>query len=141
ERWQNWREERAELRAGLNGAAAGPVAIYGRGAGLPFEETSPTPERRAAGFFGRLFRRRAPEPDPLDDIPAYQRRDFEPEEVIEQGEEIPVVPPARRASIWEREGDGEPAPHKIASIRPDMANGAAHTRADETRYTESRFVD
>jgi S-DNA-T family DNA segregation ATPase FtsK/SpoIIIE len=148
ERWHNWREERAELRAERDRLdhperQANAGSADGRDAELPFHESVPEAAPRAAGFFGRLFRRRAPESDPLDDIPAFQRAEpiYEREEVVHQSDEIPVVPPARRASIWERDEDAPAAhaaaPLRVTPIRPD----ALPPRAAETRFAESRFVD
>ncbi len=134
ERWQNWREERAELRAERNHIDEGED-------GLPAHEHVPESEPRAAGFFGRLFRRRAPEPDPFDDIPAFRRT-----EVVHRGEEIPVVPPARRSSIWERQDElrpepaahAEPAPQKVTPIRADAGSVRADSRFADARLAESR---
>jgi DNA segregation ATPase FtsK/SpoIIIE, S-DNA-T family len=132
ERWHNWREERAELRAERQGIHAQEA---------PFTSHEPAPESQphaVAGFFGRLFQRRAPEADPLDDIPAFQRS--ERSQVVHRSEEIPVVPPARRSSIWEREEDlpgahAEPAaPQKVTPIRSDLSPA----RAAETRFVETR---
>ncbi len=137
ERWHNWREERAELRAERDGVHDEEELLESHG-------SSPKPEPRAgsAGFFARLFGRHAPQSDPLDDIPAFQRR--ERSEVVHRSEEIPVVPPARRLSIWERPPDefadspaahAEPAaPQKVTPIRPD----ASHLRAAESRYADAR---
>jgi DNA segregation ATPase FtsK/SpoIIIE, S-DNA-T family len=124
ERWHNWREERAEARAEqemFEPDEAQPAAE---------QQPAPQPARPArVGFFASLFgrRRRAPEVDLLDEIPAYQRA-----EVVQQSEEIPVVPAVRRASIWERAEDqpaaapaptptAARAPQNIAPIRPVTA--------------------
>ena len=88
DRWRNWREERAERKIdSLNLRAEEPVSAPA------LDEEEP---RR--GFFANLFRRkREPEPDPLDEIPAYQRAPLEP-----QPAQIPVSAAVGRPSIWER---------------------------------------
>jgi S-DNA-T family DNA segregation ATPase FtsK/SpoIIIE len=85
DRWRNWREERAERQAEQQDSEHEM---------LPLED--PEPGEAAAsfkpGFFASLFRRRQPEPpDPLDEIPAFQR-------AVHQ--ESPA--PSRPTSIWER---------------------------------------
>jgi S-DNA-T family DNA segregation ATPase FtsK/SpoIIIE len=141
ERWRSWREERAELRAEREGSHADPATIAAH-------EVAPEPEPRAPGFFGRLFRRRTPEPDPLDEIPAFQRSEhaYEGEEVVHQGEEIPVVPQPRRPSIWERGEDlqaaraeAPAAPQKTTPIRPEsLPARLAESRFAEAHPAESR---
>jgi S-DNA-T family DNA segregation ATPase FtsK/SpoIIIE len=89
DRWRNWREERARRKAERQAEREAERA----------EETVPAPGKGARrGFFATLFRRkREPEPDPLDVIPAYKRARLEPQE-----EQIPVAAPAAKSSIWER---------------------------------------
>jgi DNA segregation ATPase FtsK/SpoIIIE, S-DNA-T family len=142
ERWRNWREERAEARAEIR---AEREIIEGREDDLPVHESPPKAEPRAARFWARFFRRRsAPELDPLDEIPAFQRA-----EVLQQSDEIPVVPPARRMSIWERDEDAPAAPaepvstqqkgtgqQKVAAIRPDPS----YARTAEPHPAASRPV-
>jgi DNA segregation ATPase FtsK/SpoIIIE, S-DNA-T family len=141
ERWRNWREERAELRAEREAT--------------PFDEPesqqlfSPKPApntvaaSRHSGFFSALFgrRRREPEIDPLDEIPAFQRA-----EAVQLGDEIPVVPQGRRTSIWESDADepAEPAPAQqtTAPIRPTAVpqhmSAASPLRVEEARVPELR---
>jgi DNA segregation ATPase FtsK/SpoIIIE, S-DNA-T family len=137
ERWHNWREERADMRA--------EQEIFETDETRPVAEphSAIRSERPArAGFFASLFgrRRRAPEVDLLDEIPAYQRA-----EVVQQSEEIPVVPAVRRANIWERAEDQPPAapapartpapaPQSIAPIRPVTA--PAHVAAAHAARVE-----
>jgi DNA segregation ATPase FtsK/SpoIIIE, S-DNA-T family len=86
DRWRNWREERAELKADREAQRAVESA------------PAPAPVEQHTGWFAALFRRkREAEPDPLDEIPAYQRAHFEPQE-----EQIPVSAQAHKPSIWER---------------------------------------
>jgi S-DNA-T family DNA segregation ATPase FtsK/SpoIIIE len=128
ERWRNWREERAELRAEreLDESEAEP-------------QFDPEPAVQAAshkaGFFASLFhRRREPEADPIDEIPAFRRA------AMHRDEEDAVAPEPRRPSIWERADEREavapvaenwngipeprsaaPQPAKVAPIRPAAA--------------------
>jgi S-DNA-T family DNA segregation ATPase FtsK/SpoIIIE len=101
DRYRNWREERAERKREMEERLAeqsqpGPAQrlFSGAIAGVPepaVETPAPsTRTSRLAAFFG--LKKRAPEPDPVDEIPAFQRAAKTAEEPI----------PARRASIWER---------------------------------------
>ncbi len=116
DRWRNWREERAELKAEkraereAQSTAARPARPHGFVSGLAAE---PGPEAfvqrpsRLAALFGR--REQTPEPDPLDEIPAFRRAPLQPEEDTE----VPIAEAPRRSSIWERavsEPDPEPVP-------------------------------
>ncbi len=123
DRWRNWRELRAERRAERDEMLAeqqqpGPAqrifsgAIGGGTADAAAEEYAPRPSRLAA-LFGR--RNRAQEPDPVDEIPAFQRVSGKPPEV-----QIPIAEPVRRTSIWERTPEsatnkGIPAPVPAAA--------------------------
>jgi S-DNA-T family DNA segregation ATPase FtsK/SpoIIIE len=72
-----------------------------------------------AGFFASLFRRRRePEADPIDEIPAFRRA-----AMIHDEEE--TEPAQRRPSIWEREEDLPPAPS--FEERPAAAQAAPVT--------------
>jgi len=85
DRWRNWREERAERKAEQHDAQHEM---------LPLEDPDPVDAQTELkpSFFGALFRRRQqPQPDPLDEIPAFQRAAHQ---------EPPA--PSRPASIWER---------------------------------------
>jgi DNA segregation ATPase FtsK/SpoIIIE, S-DNA-T family len=78
--------------------------------GPEVEEEPPRRLNRLLAFFQR---RREPQQDPLDDIPAYQRADLEPRPHDDEADEepeaaIPVTP--RRTSIWERAGVETEAP-------------------------------
>jgi S-DNA-T family DNA segregation ATPase FtsK/SpoIIIE len=103
DRWHSRREERAELREERE------ALQVERDEPVPFRqfETADGPdadEAPAAGRLQRLLafftRRRAPQQDPLDEIPAYRRTAFEqkPDERTEAA--IPIT--QRRPSIWER---------------------------------------
>ncbi len=100
DRYQNWREDRAERKRELEerfveetqpGPAQRLFSGAIAGAPEPVADEPPQPRTsRLAALFG--MKKRAPEPDPVDEIPAFQRAAKTAEEPI----------PARRASIWER---------------------------------------
>ncbi|HUB52931.1 MAG TPA: DNA translocase FtsK [Terracidiphilus sp.] len=115
ERWRNWREARAEARAEreLEQAQAEPEP-------LP-QPSTPKPERHEVGFFASLFRRRRePEADPIDEIPAFKRAAM----IRDEEEAEPAISP-RRPSIWEREEDLPPA--SSPEQRPAAAQPAPFT--------------
>ena len=103
DRWRERRDARAEQRAESETSSAE------RNAPVPFprlvtvdgpEEESEPPAGRLSRLFSFFKRRRAPQQDSLDEIPAYQRREI-PQELDEPAAEaIPIT--QRRPSIWER---------------------------------------
>jgi len=113
-RFADWRERRRDEREELAAMAAEEMAVREkRNPPVPFPKlvtaTGPqvdeAPERPPHRWFGFFKRRRAPEQDPLDDIPAYQRADLQPRPHDHDPDEepeaaIPVT--SRRSSIWER---------------------------------------
>ncbi len=129
DRWRNWREERAAARADLDFASA-PHAGEADG---EFQEEEFVGESRS--LWARLFRRSrtesAPTPDPLDEIPAFQRA-AQPKQ-----EEIPIVPPARR-SIWER---GAEMPTAVPAPASPGAASPVRTAAMEARLEAARAVE
>jgi len=112
DRRRSRREEQEELEAEreavrVEGQPAVPSPRFATEAGPDIDE-----EPRPRGFsrlFGFFRRKRAPQQDPLDSIPAFQRKPFE--------ESVPAVPIAqtRRPSIWER-NEADPVP--IAARSP-----------------------
>lgn len=102
DRYQNWREDRAERKRELEErfveeTQPGPAQrlFSGAIAGAPepvAEEPPPSRTSRLASLFGMKKRTNPPEPDPVEEIPAFQRAAKTAEE--------PIAP--RRASIWER---------------------------------------
>jgi len=140
ERWQNWREERAELRAERD-AASGEDERWDD-AHEPAAEPQFAQAASRAGFFARLFsrRQRAPESDLLDEVPAFQR--VNSQNAVAQ--EIPITPQTRRTSIWET-AEEEPRPEPVqaqptvAPIRMDATPArtaeahSAQVHAFETR--------
>jgi len=114
DRWQNWREERAERRYERNEMKAeqdhpGPaqrIFSGAMGAGVSEPEEYVHKPSRLAALFGR--RNRAQEVDPVDEIPAFQRA------AVPAEEQIPIAEPVRsRTSIWER--TPEPAAGRVAA--------------------------
>jgi DNA segregation ATPase FtsK/SpoIIIE, S-DNA-T family len=100
DRWRNWRDERAERKRDLEERYTeqnqpGPAQRLFSGAISGSPEPAPEPAAprmsRFAAFFSR--KNRVPEPDPVDEIPAFQRAAVSPE-----SDPIPL----RRTSIWER---------------------------------------
>ena len=102
DRYQNWRDDRAERKRELEErfveeTQPGPAQrlFSGAIAGSPelqAEEPPPPRTSRLAALFGMKKRTITPEPDPVDEIPAFQR--------AAKAAEEPIAP--RRASIWER---------------------------------------
>jgi DNA segregation ATPase FtsK/SpoIIIE, S-DNA-T family len=153
DRWRNWREERAELkeeRRAEREAERGDENLAAQGiefipaAGLDQEPEQPAKRR---GFLALLFRRRKPaaEEDALDEIPAFRRAPLEqtsqdpagPERPSrDRAEEIPIAPPVRRASIWER-AEAEPAPAAAAPVAQNVVPmQPAASRFAEPRHPE-----
>ena len=104
DRWRNWREERAEQKAEQEAVRAeqespGPEQRLFSGAIGTAPEAAPEPSPSAFGRITSWFARRksAPEPDPVDEIPAFQRAAAQPAEA-----QVPITVSARRTSIWER---------------------------------------
>lgn len=100
DRWQNWREEKAEqkeLQASMREAErtghAPKIASRPGRTAMQAEDIEETAEK--PGFFARLFHRRkqADEDEFEGEIPAYQRARFDDDDELM---------PKRRASIWER---------------------------------------
>jgi S-DNA-T family DNA segregation ATPase FtsK/SpoIIIE len=96
ERWRNWRLDRADARAEreLEESESEPATEP------EFEPAVQTASHKA-GFFAALFRRREPEADPIDEIPAFRRAG------MHHGEEESAAPEPNRPSIWERAEDRE----------------------------------
>jgi len=128
ERWRERREARAEIRAERKaqreeGKQPIPFSQFAAKPGESDEEEPPA--RRPNRFLAFFFRKRAPQRDPLDEIPAFQRERSLPVE-----EAIPVTQ-TRRQSIWERsEAPQAPAtpvaapvapPAQYQPLRPDSA--------------------
>ncbi|MDE3201844.1 MAG: DNA translocase FtsK [Acidobacteriota bacterium] len=137
ERWQNWRETRAEARAEQAAIRAeqqspGPDQRLFTNAPVPVGDDvlDEPPVERKPSFLAGLFRRNKnmPEIDPVEDIPAYQRTIATPE-----AENVPVVT-HRRASIWETDAAGAPA-------RPEVAARTAESPVATTPFAAPRLVE
>jgi len=127
ERWRNWREVRAELKAERKAQQEE----------RRLEKISEAEEVGAgARGFGRFFGRRQ-KADELEEIPAYQRLEAlsgteargAEAEARKGGEVIPLVP--RRASIWEKlepvaESPVAPAP-AVAAAQQEIAEKSPET--------------
>jgi S-DNA-T family DNA segregation ATPase FtsK/SpoIIIE len=140
DRWQNWREERAERKA--ERAAAEESEI----------ETEITETKQAAAYAPQrswlsFFRRRESEPaveDVIDEIPAFQRA-ARVDASAEGEEQIPIAPaPARRRSIWERAPE-EAAPETEAPSSIPMPTLEPEPEIPvlpiQPRFTEARAAD
>jgi S-DNA-T family DNA segregation ATPase FtsK/SpoIIIE len=123
DRYRNWREDRAEQKRELEErlieqTQPGPAQRLFSGAIPAGPEPVPEPPAatrasRLAAFFG--LKKRAPEPDPVDEIPAFKR--------VVKGVEDPAPP--RRSSIWERTVAESAVPAKAASEVPAAAPTAS----------------
>jgi S-DNA-T family DNA segregation ATPase FtsK/SpoIIIE len=160
DRWKNWRQDRAEQRAELReereaerevargeNRTPAPALQFAQAALLDAdtEESAPRP-----GFFARLFsrRKRAPESDLLDDVPAFRRAVFDqanPGETnlarpVPAEEAIPITPQVRRNSIWER-AEAEPAqPVAAAPLPQPVPQNVVSMQPPATRFAEPRTV-
>jgi S-DNA-T family DNA segregation ATPase FtsK/SpoIIIE len=126
DRYRNWREDRAERRRDLEErlieqTQPGPAqrlfsgAIPGGPEPVP-GPPAPTRANRFAAFFG--LKKRVPEADPVDEIPAFQR--------AVKGTEDPAPP--RRSSIWERTVAESGVPTKtVAEATAPIAAATATT--------------
>jgi S-DNA-T family DNA segregation ATPase FtsK/SpoIIIE len=144
DRWRNWREERAEERAEREEMLAeqnnpGPAQRLFAGAigtQAPPEPAAQRQTSRLAAWFGR--KKRAPEPDPIEDIPAFQR-------AATRAEEHPIPVETRRSSIWERTPEVVIAPRAEAvaappAVRPSLVEERSGMRpvTAPSQVSESR---
>jgi S-DNA-T family DNA segregation ATPase FtsK/SpoIIIE len=113
EKWRDRREQRAELReerealrVGHNQPVPFPKLVTANGPdpvgpNLDGPEVEPEPPARRPNRFLAFFTRRGkPLQDPLDEIPAYQRRDLRQQSEEPTEAAIPIT--QRKPSIWER---------------------------------------
>jgi S-DNA-T family DNA segregation ATPase FtsK/SpoIIIE len=158
DRWRNWREERAEQReerdteldaerevARREAAISAPPLQFAQASGPDLE---PEESDRRPGFFVRLFsrRKRAPESDELDDVPAFRRAVFDQGSPIAAAssapaeQAIPISPQVRRNSIWER-ADAEPAQSIAAApIAPAVSRNVVPMQPTAARVAEPLTV-
>ncbi len=116
DRYRNWSEERAERKRELEErlieqTQPGPAQRLFSGAignthEPPPAEMPPPRQGRLAALFG--MKKRTPEPDPVDEVPAFQR-------AAKSGDE--PIPP-RRSSIWERTVADSAAPVASVPVAP-----------------------
>jgi len=107
DRRRNLREDEEELEAEgeavrVEGNSPVPFPRPATESGSDIEEEEP-PARGLSRFFQFFTRKRRPQQDPLDDIPAFQR------ERLRDTEDAVPVAQTRRPSIWER-NEPEPVP-------------------------------
>ena len=141
DRYRNWREERAERKRELEERfieqnQPGPAQRLFTGAmpgeAQPDAETAPASTRtsRWAAFFGLKRRNvREPLPDPVDEIPAFQR-------ALKVAEDpgSTAIPP-RRSNVWEKTVADSAIPHSpqatqaTAPVAPRVAEAAAAQRS------------
>ena len=135
DRYRNWREERAERKRELEERfleqnQPGPAQRLFTGA-MP-SETEPEAEPpassgrvgRFASLFGLKKRTSMPEPDPVEDIPAFQRAARTTEDPIE----------SRRSSIWERTV-------AESAIAPEPGTAAARQAASNTEAPQRSVIE
>ena len=114
DRWQNWREERAEAKAEREAALAaqqtpGPnQRLFSGSIDANAEEAV---EQKKPFRLSSLWARRDKNPvaDPVDEIPAFQRAAAQPADAPH----VPEITVRRRSNIWERSAV-EPAPGAAA---------------------------
>ncbi len=152
DRFNNWREERAERKEELrlerepeaeHDPTPSPALHFVSAAGPDLEEQ---PDSRP-GFFARLLHRRKPDAhaNSLDDIPAFRRAAFDQENPeaptpVRATEEIPIVPQVRKASIWERavQEPAQPIAQQPASAPQNVVPmPSAASRLGEARSAEA----
>jgi S-DNA-T family DNA segregation ATPase FtsK/SpoIIIE len=151
ERWlvfTAWREERRnrrEQQAEMN--AQHDFESMRKPQPVPFPqfatETGPEIEEEPAArglsrFFAFFKRKRAKEIDPVDEIPAFQRKDFaaKPDERTAEANE-----PRRRVSIWER-AEAEASTAAPVAVASDAAVPAQQAmRASAMNVQPTRVVD
>jgi S-DNA-T family DNA segregation ATPase FtsK/SpoIIIE len=105
DRWQNWREERAEARAEREAALAaqqtpGPnQRLFSGSIDANAEESV---EQKKPFRLSSLWTRRDKNPvaDPVDEIPAFQRAAAQAQPA--EAAHVPEIAVRRRANIWER---------------------------------------
>jgi S-DNA-T family DNA segregation ATPase FtsK/SpoIIIE len=126
DRWRERRDARAEQRAeneGLRLERNEPVQFPKLVTVDGPEEESERPAGRLARLFSFFKRRRAPQPDQLDEIPAYQRKEI-PQELDEPVEEaIPIT--QRKPSIWERKLAEPAKAEQLSTAAPVQALSVA----------------
>jgi S-DNA-T family DNA segregation ATPase FtsK/SpoIIIE len=148
-RYAEWRDRRRDLREEAEELEARQDVLRAeKKASIPFDaaahpEPNPeidaeTPAGKPNRFLAFFKRRRAPQEDPLDEIPAYQRADLEPrtEEPVRDARTEAVNPAVtpRRISIWERSAANHAtAAAEMAPAAPAPAESVAMRTAAEPK--------
>ena len=126
DRWRSRHEEREEERAEqeavrVEGKQPVPFPKFAAASGPQIDEVAPP--SRLSRFLTFFARKRTPQQDPLDEIPAFQR------EPLQEAEAAIPITPQRRTSIWERSeveaAPAAPAPTAVAPLRPLAAQPVA----------------
>ena len=120
DRWQNWREERAERKAALQAERAAEEP----------EEAEAGPKVARPSRLANLFRRNKiregyVDESSIEDVPAFKRAPMPAE-----GEESSEETPARKASIWERAAQ-EATPQAGVPIQRPRSRGMEAVAAEE----------
>jgi DNA segregation ATPase FtsK/SpoIIIE, S-DNA-T family len=149
DRYRNWREDRAERKRELMERMVeqqpGPAQRLFSGAiaadAPPLEEIhEPSRVSRWAAFFGMKKRTAATEPDPVDEIPAFQRvaraAEEPPASEGAAGRKVPEPITPRRSNIWERTvADSSATPAAQAAVPPSAAAAVAPRSVTELKPT------
>jgi DNA segregation ATPase FtsK/SpoIIIE, S-DNA-T family len=138
ERWRDRREGRAEERAEAEAAQQQrrPQAVaFPQPVPEPVMPVEEEPPARGLARLFAFFRRRKPQPDPLDEIPAYRREPF-------HEKDEPVTIGQRKPSIWER-GDLEfiPAAHAAEATTAAAAPASVSAAPARREAIGSRAVE
>jgi S-DNA-T family DNA segregation ATPase FtsK/SpoIIIE len=162
DRWKNWREERAELKEerrleheDLRSEESGPAHTLQFAPAIPATNPEAEPEEEVPhrSFLARLFRRRkrAPESDPLDEIPAFRRAPLEQSSPVETNparasrqqadEEIPIAPQVRRSSIWETAEAAAAQPAGAANVSQAVPQNVVPMQPAPSRFVDTRAVE
>ena len=132
DRWRNWREERAEIKA--ERAAERRVAAQEEEEFHPLRRAGLEPqEARKSWFAGWFSRKRTGEVDPIEEIPAFRRAPLESSEDVG----IPIV--ARRA-VRPEWAPVEPLPAAVAAV-PAVAEAVAAPAAQAAAVSPAARVE
>lgn len=138
-RWMEWndaRRSRRELRAGQAVGQLEPADDEGEREEQPELNLDAEPAPRRTGLLARLFRRKARDEFaplyPIDDIPAYQRASFVPE----QTEPADAGAAPRRTSIWER-----PEANAVPFLSETESESAARPDGEAARRASAEHSD
>jgi DNA segregation ATPase FtsK/SpoIIIE, S-DNA-T family len=131
DRWRNWREARAEEKEERQAALAEQQApgpdqrLFAGSIGADAEDPADSPEKHRFKLWDLLRRRAKSEsPDPVQEIPAFQRAATQPAAATA----IPEIK-VRRQSIWEKAApEAAPDSTGLAPLRPVPVPAPAATQ-------------